>query len=195
MKKHLVIIGLMLMLFGCKDSKKIKQLCAEYSSFLSRNVQQRAENRVKYLELTGLFKLDSINNTFGKNPTIIAFKGFNSYQVKREFIFEGDFKYFKKKHTKSVSSKLGINDCTDFIGKVEFTYKSKSYTLDVGSQGLTSGESPYGDERYLKLELTETDEKLSLDYNYLYNPPCAFLEFTTCLFPARQNQLPIKIEA
>ena len=201
MKKDLVIIGLMLILFGCKDSKKIKQLCAEYSSFLSRDVQQRAENRVKYLELTGLFKLDSINNTFGKTPTIIAFKGFNSYQAKREFIFEGDFKYLKKKHTKSVSSKLGINDCTDFIGKVEFTYKSKSYTLDVGSQGftmaggLTSGESPYGDKRYLKLELTETDEKLSLVYNYLYNPPCAFLEFNTCLFPARQNQLPIKIEA
>ena len=92
MKKDLVIIGLMLMLFGCKDSKKIKQICAEYSSFLSRNVRQRAENRVKYLELTGLFKLDSINNTFGKTPTIIAFKGFNSYQAKREFIFEGDFK-------------------------------------------------------------------------------------------------------
>ena len=64
----------MLILFGCKDSKKIKQLCAECSSFLSRDVQQRAENRVKYLELTSLFKLDSINNTFGGNPAIIALK-------------------------------------------------------------------------------------------------------------------------
>ena len=184
MKKHLVIIGLILVLFGCKDSKKKKQLSTEYLSFLSYDVQQRAENRVKYLELTGLFKLDSINNTFGKNPSnnfvldieylpsslgsimlskkglkfnslensqitdglgnqidslvldidadgnsiklyhkflkwqvitrsgalylrvwnaknpaIIAFKGFNSYQAKREFIIEGNFNYFKKKHT------------------------------------------------------------------------------------------------
>jgi hypothetical protein len=253
---------------------------------LSQNIQERAEKRVKYLELTGLFKLDSAANTFGKNPSnkfvldieylpsslgsislfknkvkfnsleksliydsvgnqidslalyidsngnsielyykflkwqvitrsgalylrlwdamnpaIKAFKGFNSYEAKSEFIIEGDFKYYKSKHTESVSSKLGINDNTDFIGKVEFAYNDKSYTLDVGSQGftmvgdLTSGESTYGGGRYLYLDLPKTDGKVSLDFNYLYNPPCAFSEFTTCLFPPQQNQLPIEIKA
>lgn len=136
-----------------------------------------------------------------KNPAIKAFKGFNSYEAKSEFIIEGDFKYYKSKHTESVSSKLGINDNTDFIGKVEFAYNDKSYTLDVGSQGftmvgdLTSGESTYGGGRYLYLDLPKTDGKISLDFNYLYNPPCAFSEFTTCLFPPQQNQLPIEIKA
>lgn len=276
----------MLLFYGCNDSKKNQPLSLEYLSSLSQNIQERAEKRVKYLELTGLFKLDSAANTFGKNPSnkfvldieylpsslgsislfknkvkfnsleksliydsvgnqidslalyidsngnsielyykflkwqvitrsgalylrlwdaknpaIKAFKGFNSYEAKSEFIIEGDFKYYKSKHTESVSSKLGINDNTDFIGKVEFAYNDKSYTLDVGSQGftmvgdLTSGESTYGGGRYLYLDLPKTDGKISLDFNYLYNPPCAFSEFTTCLFPPQQNQLPIEIKA
>ena len=284
--KHILIIGLILLFYGCNDSKKNQPLSLEYLSSLSQNIQERAEKRVKYLELTGLFKLDSAANTFGKNPSnkfvldieylpsslgsislfknkvkfnsleksliydsvgnqidslalyidsngnsielyykflkwqvitrsgalylrlwdaknpaIKAFKGFNSYEAKSEFIIEGDFKYYKSKHTESVSSKLGINDNTDFIGKVEFAYNDKSYTLDVGSQGftmvgdLTSGESTYGGGRYLYLDLPKTDGKISLDFNYLYNPPCAFSEFTTCLFPPQQNQLPIEIEA
>lgn len=276
----------MLLFYGCNDSKKNQPLSLEYLSSLSQNIQERAEKRVKYLELTGLFKLDSAANTFGKNPSnkfvldieylpsslgsislfknkvkfnsleksliydsvgnqidslalyidsngnsielyykflkwqvitrsgalylrlwdaknpaIKAFKGFNSYEAKSEFIIEGDFKYYKSKHTESVSSKLGINDNTDFIGKVEFAYNDKSYALDVGSQGftmvgdLTSGESTYGGGRYLYLDLPKTDGKISLDFNYLYNPPCAFSEFTTCLFPPQQNQLPIEIKA
>ncbi|MDC0462799.1 DUF1684 domain-containing protein [Flavobacteriaceae bacterium] len=284
--KHILIIGLILLFYGCNDSKKNQPLSLEYLSSLSQNIQERAEKRVKYLELTGLFKLDSAANTFGKNssnkfvldieylpsslgsislfknkvkfnsleksliydsvgnqidslalyidsngnsielyykflkwqvitrsgalylrlwdaknPAIKAFKGFNSYEAKSEFIIEGDFKYYKSKHTESVSSKLGINDNTDFIGKVEFAYNDKSYTLDVGSQGftmvgdLTSGESTYGGGRYLYLDLPKTDGKISLDFNYLYNPPCAFSEFTTCLFPPQQNQLPIEIKA
>ena len=284
--KHILIIGLILLFYGCKNSKKNQPLSLEYLSSLSQNIQERAEKRVKYLELTGLFKLDSAANTFGKNPSnkfvldieylpsslgsislfknkvkfnsleksliydsvgnqidslalyidsngnsielyykflkwqvitrsgalylrlwdaknpaIKAFKGFNSYEAKSEFIIEGDFKYYKSKHTESVSSKLGINDNTDFIGKVEFAYNDKSYTLDVGSQGftmvgdLTSGESTYGGGRYLYLDLPKTDGKISLDFNYLYNPPCAFSEFTTCLFPPQQNQLPIEIKA
>jgi len=284
--KHILIIGLILLFYGCNDSKKNQPLSLEYLSSLSQNIQEIAEKRVKYLELTGLFKLDSAANTFGKNPSnkfvldieylpsslgsislfknkvkfnsleksliydsvgnqidslalyidsngnsielyykflkwqvitrsgalylrlwdaknpaIKAFKGFNSYEAKSEFIIEGDFKYYKSKHTESVSSKLGINDNTDFIGKVEFAYNDKSYTLDVGSQGftmvgdLTSGESTYGGGRYLYLDLPKTDGKISLDFNYLYNPPCAFSEFTTCLFPPQQNQLPIEIKA
>ena len=286
MNKHILIIGFILFFFNCKNSKKNQPLSKEYLGSLSQNVKERSEERVKYLELTGLFKLDSTTNTFGKNPSnnfvldieylppnlgsitlsknglefnsladsqindslgnqvdsfdldidtdgnsimlyykflkwqvitrsgalylrlwdtknpaIKAFKGFNSYEAKSEFIIEGDFKYYKSKHTESVSSKLGINDNTDFIGKVEFAYKDKSYTLDVGSQGftmvgdLTSGESTYAGGRYLYLNLPQTDGKVSLDFNYLYNPPCAFSEFTTCLFPPQQNQLPIEIEA
>ena len=67
--KHILIISLMLLFYGCNDSKKNQPLSLEYLSSLSQNIQERAEKRVKYLELTGLFKLDSAANTFGKNPS------------------------------------------------------------------------------------------------------------------------------
>ena len=59
---------------------------------------------------------------------------------------------------------------------------------------LTSGETTYGGGRYITLT-SEADGTLLLDFNYLYNPPCAYSEFTTCLFPPRQNQLAFQIKA
>jgi hypothetical protein len=60
---------------------------------------------------------------------------------------------------------------------------------------LTSGETTYGGGRYIYLDLPERDGPVTLDFNYLFNPPCAYSEFTTCLFPPRQNQLAFKIKA
>ncbi|MDC1472485.1 DUF1684 domain-containing protein, partial [Flavobacteriaceae bacterium] len=60
---------------------------------------------------------------------------------------------------------------------------------------LTSGETTYGGGRYMYIELPKSGEKIIVDFNYLYNPPCAFSEFTTCLYPPRQNQLAFEIKA
>ncbi|MDA9056326.1 DUF1684 domain-containing protein [Flavobacteriaceae bacterium] len=259
---------------------------AAYVDALNQNREIRAENRLKYLELTGLFKLDYNSNTFGKaasnnfvlaienlaesigsidlskealtfyaakdikvtnaqneeietlaleidangnsiqlfhkqlkwqvitrsgalylrvwdlkNPAIQAFKGFKNYEINSNYIFEADFSYFETAHLESVDSKLGLPDVTDFIGQLHFMYKGASYSLDVGSEGfvmvrdLTSGETTYGGGRYIYLDLPESDGPVTLDFNYLFNPPCAYSEFTTCLFPPRQNQLAFSVKA
>ena len=286
MKNYFIIGCLITLFFNCKETTKQYSIDAEYVATLNQNREVRAENRLKYLELTGLFKLDSTTNTFGKaasnkfilnienlapiigsidlskkgllfnaaknikvtnaqqeeierlelkidangnsiqlfhkqlkwqiitrsgalylrvwdlkNPAIQAFKGFKSYEINNEFIFDAEFSYFETKRMESVESKLGIPDVTDFIGQLQFRYKGKAYSLDVGRDGflmvgdLTSGETTYGGGRYMYLELPETDGTLTLDFNYLYNPPCAYSEFTTCLYPPRQNQLAFKIKA
>ena len=59
----------------------------------------------------------------------------------------------------------------------------------------TSGDLTYGGGRYIYLDLPESDGPVTIDFNKLYNPPCAFSEFTTCLYPPRQNVLPFKVEA
>ena len=286
MKPYFIIGCLITLFFNCKEVTKQSPMDAAYVDALNQNREMRAENRLKYLELTGLFKLDSTTNTFGKaasnnfvlaienlaetigsidllkdgltfnaakdikvtnaqdkeietlaleidangnsiqlfhkqlkwqvitrsgalylrvwdlkNPAIQAFKGFQNYEISSEYIFEADFNYFETARLESVDSKLGLPDVTDFIGQVRFMYKGKSYSLDVGREGflmvgdLTSGETTYGGGRYIYLDLPKTDGTLTLDFNYLFNPPCAYSEFTTCLYPPRQNQLDFKINA
>ena len=136
-----------------------------------------------------------------KNPAIAAFKGFESFTPNANMIFEGNFTYYKNQKEASVKSQLGVNANTNFIGNVSFIYEGNTHHLEVGADGftmvgdLTTGDSTYGGGRYIYLDVPQTDGKVQLDFNYLYNPPCAFNSYTTCLYPPRQNHLPFEIAA
>ena len=286
MKKLLFYCFILTLCTQCKNDAKTFQIDKAYIESLEKERKDRDNRRVKYLELCGLFKLDTtgtifgidksnkvstshndINQNIGKfqwdgkvfnfeafndikitdsngaevqtkflvlnsigdseklffsaiswrvitrsgalylrvwdknNPAIDAFKGFENYAPNSDFIFEADFEYFSTSKSESVASKLGVNDFVNFIGKVQFQYDGTFYTLDVGEQGwmmvgdATSGNTTYGGGRYMYIDLPETNGKVTLDFNYLYNPPCRYSEYTTCLFPPRQNVLPIAIEA
>ncbi|RLD30044.1 MAG: hypothetical protein DRI75_01435 [Bacteroidetes bacterium] len=285
MKTYLLLF-LLVLIVSCESKKTQFNIDDTYIAKFEENKIKRAQNRINYLQLTGLFKLDSLENTFGKdtlndfvleiealpsqvgtisvlkeslvfnafndiiiktkqdsivttlplqlnkygssiklyhnplnwqvitrskqrylrvwdtkNPAIDAFKGFELYKLNPNFIFEGQFTYYDKAKTESVNSQLGVKTSTNFIGKVTFTFLDQSYSLDVGENGFTmisdetTGDETYGGGRYIYLDLPETDGNVRLDFNYLYNPPCAFSKFTTCLYPPRQNNLPFKILA
>ena len=286
MKKLFFYCFILTLCTQCKNEVKTFQIDKAYIESLEKERKDRDKRRVKYLELCGLFKLDTtgtifgidksnkvstspneINQNIGKfqwdgkvfnfeafndikitdsngaevqtksltlnaigdseklflnaiswrvitrsgalylrvwdknNPAIDAFKGFENYAPNSDFIFEADFEYFSTSKSESVASKLGVNDVANFIGKVQFQYDGTFYTLDVGEQGwmmvgdATSGNTTYGGGRYMYIDLPETNGKVTLDFNYLYNPPCRYSEYTTCLFPPRQNVLHIAIEA
>jgi hypothetical protein len=285
MKTYLLLF-LLVLIVSCESKKTQFNIDDTYITKFEENKVKGAQNRINYLQLTGLFKLDSIENSFGKdtlndfvlninglpktigtvsilkesivfsasqnviiktekdsivntlplqlneygssiklyhnqlnwqvitrskqlylrvwdtkNPAIDTFKGFELYKLNPNFIFEGQFNYYDKVKTESVNSQLGVNANTDFIGKVTFTFKDKSYVLDVGKNGFTmvsdetTGDKTYGGGRYIYLDLPESNGVVRLDFNYLYNPPCSFSKYTTCLFPPRQNNLPFKILA
>ena len=286
MKKLFFYCFILTLCTQCKNEVKTFQIDKIYIESLEKERKDRDKRRVKYLELCGLFKLDTtgtifgidksnkvstspneINQNIGKfqwdgkafnfeafndikitdsngvevqtkplilntigdseklffnaiswriitrsgalylrvwdknNPAIDTFIGFENYAPNSDFIFEADFEYFSTSKSESVASKLGVNDVANFIGNVQFNYNGKLYSLDVGEQGwmmvcdATSGNTTYGGGRYMYIDLPETNGKVTLDFNYLYNPPCRYSEYTTCLFPPRQNVLPIAIEA
>ncbi len=91
-------------------------------------------------------------------------------------------------------------------GYVEFKLKGRTYKLDaVGDEddGLfiilrdeTAGDTTYKPGRFLFVEKKpKRGEKFMLDLNRIYNPPCAFSEFTTCPLPPKQNILKVRIDA
>ena len=130
-----------------------------------------------------------------KNPAINTFKGFEFFNLSKDFIFKGEFTYYEDAKTESVKSQLGVNANTSFIGQVTFKYNDQIYSLDVGASGFTmvadetTGDRTYGGGRYIYLDLPKENGTVKLDFNKLYNPPCSFSNFTTCLYPPRQNHL------
>ena len=58
----------------------------------------------------------------------------------------------------------------------------------------TAPDETYGAGRYLDIEPIE-DGKFLIDFNYAYNPYCAYNEKWSCPIPPRENRLKVRIEA
>jgi uncharacterized protein (DUF1684 family) len=90
-------------------------------------------------------------------------------------------------------------------GYVEFQLAGQVHRLDaVGEDdGLffvlrdaTAGDTTYRPGRFLYVpKKPEPGKPFELDLNRVYNPPCAFSEFTTCPLPPKQNILKVRVEA
>lgn len=90
-------------------------------------------------------------------------------------------------------------------GKVTFEVDGQAATIHLYSSGdqhellvpfrdATSGKATYGGGRYLDLALGD-DGTVALDFNYAYNPYCAYNEGWTCPIPPVENWLTVPIEA
>jgi len=89
-------------------------------------------------------------------------------------------------------------------GILEFEFNNNSYQLDATKEegnelfvrfnDPTSKTQTYPCGRYLTVYL-EKDNTTFIDFNYSYNPPCAFTDFATCVFAPEQNYLDFKVTA
>ncbi len=88
-------------------------------------------------------------------------------------------------------------------GYAQFTLKGGRYRLEpiledhqlfFVFRDATAGKTTYGAGRFLYAEMPQHD-KVILDFNKAYNPPCAFTPFATCPLPPKQNRLSVAIEA
>jgi hypothetical protein len=89
-------------------------------------------------------------------------------------------------------------------GYVNFKLEGIAYRLDatetddnklfIKFRDATSGKETYPPSRYLYAGPVNGN-KVILDFNYAYSPPCAFTEYATCLFASPQNTLPFRVEA
>ena len=67
-------------------------------------------------------------------------------------------------------------------------------SLFVPFRDATSGSESYGAARYLDLEVEHNDE-YAVDFNYAYNPYCAYSEDYVCPLPPQENWLKVPIRA
>ena len=73
--------------------------------------------------------------------------------------------------------------------------KYLSTVLPVIGIWSLDGSTTYGGYRVFRPQAVGDGEWTILDFNFAYNPPCAYSTFTTCPLPPPENRLPVAVEA
>ena len=106
--------------------------------------------------------------------------------------------------TMDIPNVLGQVISWKVIGLLQFEYKGKDFELlvldELGKLFVlfsdeTSALETYPTGRYLYVNPPDAKGMTVLDFNYAYNPPCAYTEFATCPIPPKSNRLLFAVHA
>ncbi len=140
------------------------------------------------------------------SPVRTGFPGLEYYPIDRRFRVEATFERYDVPREVDVPTMLGTVEKGLAIGRARFAIDGRSMTLEptVGSpddrelffvfKDRTSGHGTYPSGRFLYATLG-TGDRVVLDFNEAYNPPCAFTPYATCPLPTPENTLGVPIEA
>ena len=138
------------------------------------------------------------------SPIRKEFKGLSWYPIQEEYRIEGRLLPYPEPKEVKIVNVLGDVDPASSPGLVEFSLHGRNLSLQPTSsdghrlffvfRDRTSGKETYAAARFLYADLEENN-RVILDFNKAYNPPCAFNPFTTCPLPVPQNRLRVSIEA
>jgi uncharacterized protein (DUF1684 family) len=145
------------------------------------------------------------------SPTRTGFHGLNWYPPDPRFRVDAKWIPYSPPHVEKIPTIIGTSLDMPAPGVAEFTLEGKTLRLEPVFEGgerdklffilrdLTSRTTTYEAARFLSTGLPSNGATepgtLILDFNQLYNPPCAYTPYATCPLPPEQNRLPVAIEA
>jgi uncharacterized protein (DUF1684 family) len=145
------------------------------------------------------------------SPTRTSFSGLHWYAPDPQFRVAARWVPFKPARIEKIPTVIGTTLDMEAPGVAEFMLKGKVYLLEPVLEGgehghlffilrdQTSTTTTYGAGRFLNTGLPDhglaQPGSLTLDFNQLYNPPCAYTPYATCPLPPEKNRLPVTIEA
>lgn len=141
------------------------------------------------------------------------FKGLKYFEA--DVNFRIDAKLIKDKKPEVILLKTSTDREPAYVryGVVKFTMDSEEFKLAVFQnkkmldlsqdtnmlfipfRDLTNGHETYGGGRYIDCEIPPSGDAIFLDFNYAYNPYCAYNPRFSCVIPPEENRLNIRIEA
>lgn len=134
-----------------------------------------------------------------ESPARLGFRGLSWFPVDPTLRVEARLDAFETPRELAVPTVLGTPTVMLAPGAVEFRMDGRDYSLLplIGEPGqtdlffvfrdATSGHETYGAGRFLYAELD--GDRVVLDFNRAYNPPCAYTPFATCPLPPPENRL------
>jgi uncharacterized protein len=137
------------------------------------------------------------------NPVRKVFNGLKWFEPNETWKVEADFHPYPKPKKLSILNVIGDVNEVENPGYVTFKVGRKKIRLEAEAAGdglffnfkdLSNGKTTYGAGRFLSTG-APVNGKVTLDFNYAVNPPCAYTAFATCPLPPKSNYLTIEIPA
>jgi uncharacterized protein (DUF1684 family) len=133
------------------------------------------------------------------------FAGIESYPIDPAWRVEADWVPFDPPREIKITNIIGLVEPTPIPGKAVFQHDGQRYELLAIDEGpdedlffvltdTTAGAETYEACRFLYAK-RPVNGKIVLDFNKVYNPPCAFTPFATCPLPPKGNALPFPLRA
>lgn len=140
-----------------------------------------------------------------ENEKADSFNGFPRYPLEPSLKLKAKYLPNPENTTIPIINVLGQNMETPSPGKVEFMIDGNRYSVDAlaGTTRLfliigdeTNQTETYQAGRYMYIDYPEEGSDYTvIDFNKIYNPPCAYSVYTTCQLPPPNNRLDVAIEA
>jgi hypothetical protein len=140
------------------------------------------------------------------SPNRLQFKGLEYFPARADWHIQAHFEPYVPEHHIPIVNILGMQEDMTSPGAIVFERDGRTWRLDAileapGDKELfvmfsdaTSGKQTYGAGRFLYVALPAAD-RIGVDFNEAFNPPCAFTDFATCPLPPQQNQLTLVVDA
>ena len=144
-------------------------------------------------------------------PTRTAFHGLHWYAPDLHYSVVAQWIPYNPPHQLNIPTRVGTTLNLPAPGVAEFTLNGKTFRLEPVLESSrdtslffilrdsTSQSTTYQAARFLRTIFPDhglsQPGTLVLDFNQLYNPPCAYTPYATCPLPPEQNRLSVAIEA
>lgn len=140
-----------------------------------------------------------------ENQKADQFDGFDRYTIDPEWHLRARFDANPDGAAIPVTNVLGQTDDVPNPGTLIFEKDGDTYTLEalesaggrlfliVGDQ--TNQTETYQAGRFLYVDYPDDNDYTTIDFNKIYNPPCAYNLYTTCQLPPASNRLDLAITA
>lgn len=197
--KYVVIITMISIIFSCTQKQH---------SYSDEQVAQFKQDFEKYI-------IDKDDYCKSEDSPLLKddipnFEGLHYYEYNPNFRFEGSIHIYENQDTVIIYGSKKDERPSLKYGYFEYLFNEQKHQLQLfkilprkenqsdylflGFTDATSNEETYGGGRYINLDLNEENFYI-VDFNYAYNPYCAYNPKYSCAIPSRENHLSIAIEA
>jgi uncharacterized protein (DUF1684 family) len=137
------------------------------------------------------------------HPSLVDFIPTPVFEYNSKFNLPAKFEP-RFNETMDIPNVLGQLITWKVMGYLHLTWEGRAYRLlaldELGKLFVifadeTSAQETYPTGRYLYVAYPDRTGVTQVDFNYAYNPPCAYTDFATCPIPPKENRLPFAVVA